>query len=300
MRLLLIILVAVCSCANIQSQESSLFEDISYFGDVMVNAYQDKHRVRAKASFEPLMDEYITSEAYLQDNFACLEGCTRVVTSEDDLVTIVSWQIRENEEKHSYGAYIIKEGVATKLQESLSIDHDDQFDILDKDNWYGALYYNIKDYVDSKGNKSYFIFGYNGFNKFDSFKVLDVLHFEENDLMLGKEMFIKNPTGDRKDIMARIKLKYSSDSQVSINYNPGLKTIVYDHLIARMGQLEGQGPTMVPDGSYEGFVIENDEIVYKEKLFDHVYETAPVSNENMKKSKSDLNIVGGKKRKTKR
>ncbi len=281
-------------------QSKELVDDLSFYGDVMVNAFQDKHRVRAKATFEPLIDEYIQTEAYLNDDFASLEGCTRVVKSEDGLVTIVSWQIRESEEKHSYGAYVIKNGVATKLVESLSIDRDDQFDILDKDNWYGALYYNIKDYTDNKGNTSYFIFGYNGFDKFDSFKVLDVLHFEGDQLTLGKSMFIKNPEGERKDIMARIKLKYSSDSQVSINYNPGMNTIVYDHLIARMGQLEGQGPTMVPDGSYEGFIIENDQIIYKAKLFDHVYETAPLTEENRKKEKSDKNIVGGKKRKTKR
>ena len=48
--------------------------------------------------------------------------------------------------------------------------------------------------------------------------------------------------------------------------------IVHDHLEYIMGLQAGQGPTFIPDGTYEGYYYKNSKWMYKEKMFDHMYE----------------------------
>lgn len=291
----LIMLVLLSSCFTLKAQEETLLEDLAFYGDVMVNVSQAKHREMAKEQFEIKLKTYVGSESYDEDNFEVFDGCARVESSQDSLLTILSWQVILNDEHH-YGAYLFyKDFEPILLVDQGTIDRNNEFDILDKDNWYGALYYNIKDYIDDKGQTKYFIFGFNGLDKYDSYKLMDVLYFDEGEPVFGAPIFIKNPDSDRPEELARIKLKYSSEVKVSINYNENAKMVMYDHLISRMGQMEGQGVTSVPDGSYEGFLVENGQLVYKEKLFDHVYEKAPVSKENQEKSKR--NIFGDQKKK---
>ncbi len=277
------------------AQSNASTEDLSFYGDIMVNAAEGKHRERAAKMYYPLLEEYVSTKGYLLDNFAALDGNARVEYSEDSLLTIITWQLKSELESFNYGGYIIKEGLdPIPLVQNMDIDREDQYDIMSPSNWYGALYYNIKDFKTKEGETCYFLFGFNGFNKYDSFKVLDVLSFEGSNVTLGKELFTFPSEGPRPDTRTRLKLKYSSESQVSINYNENLGMIMYDHLISRMGQLEGQGVTSVPDGSYEGFIIDKGTLTYKEKLFDHIYETAPVMEKEEEKTK---NIFGKEERK---
>jgi hypothetical protein len=69
-------------------------------------------------------------------------------------------------------------------------------------------------------------------------------------------------------------LEFSAEASVKLNYDQALGMIVFDHVISMEGQ-HGEGPTYVPDGSYEAFKIMKDKLVYLEKLPVTVLKDAP-------------------------
>lgn len=280
----------------LQAQEKNYtISELSFYADAMTNLYIDNHRIQASNYFDEVLNWYVDKEVYLEDDFQALKGFANDIKSEDGKVRIISWQIKESEDKYKYGAYaIIEDNAPIKLTQTSSISLDQKYSILSLEEWYGAIYYNIKDYTTQEGEKVYFIFGFNGYDKYDSFKVLDVLSIEEgNSISFGKPIFIKDDSKPIPDVYSRILLQYSNEVSASINYNPAQNLIIYDHLISRLGQLEGQGVTMVPDGSYEGFILENGKLIYKEKLYDHVYEKAPIDG----KRENSKDLFGKSKKK---
>ena len=129
--------------------------------------------------------------------------------------------------------------------------------------------------IDIPGESYYLLFGFVQKDQYSKIKTLDILHFESGEAKFGKSIF-KHPRESAKAIVKnRIFLEYSAEAFVTINYNPSLDLIIFDHLIPRMGRIPGQGPTMVSDGSYEGYYLEGDKWIYKEKIYDLILDEAP-------------------------
>ncbi len=127
----------------------------------------------------------------------------------------------------------------------------------------------------SAGKTDYILFGYRQFAKFDKVKVLDVMSIKEDEVKFGKELFVRKIEGERDEIKTRLLLTYSADASVTLNYNANMGMIVYDNLITRMGRIEGQGPTQLPDGSFVGYKQEIDSWVYVDKIFNQTSDEAP-------------------------
>ena len=168
---------------------------------------------------------------------------------------------------------MLKDGKLTKLEEK-EISSDPEYDVLYSDEWIGALYYNILTVND--GTSTYYVlFGFNGYSKYNNLKVADVLTFEGDKPIFGAEIFVQSSENGRANKQTRLMLDYSGDSNVSLNYNPGLDMITHDHLIQRIGRIPGQGPTLLPDGSYVGWKWAGDHFEYVEKIYHQVLDEAP-------------------------
>lgn len=282
-------IVGLLLCSICYGQDQML-DDLSYYGDVMVNAFEAKHRVRAKAKFEPLFDQYITQGKYKTDDWKAVEAYTRIVRNEDDSVVFITYQVNEGQYPWTYGGFVLTNGTVTKLNHESILDEDSEYRSYSSEDWYGALYYNM---MPIKGNPdSYLLFGYQYSDEFDKSKFIDVVTLDEDGMTFGKELFITRVVEGRDDIKQRVLLSYSSDTNVSFNYNESIDMIIFDHLMPRMGQQLGQGQTYVPDGTYEGYQYEKGSFVYVEKIFDHIYEEAPRPNPVFDDSKKNKDIHG--------
>jgi len=297
MRRIFIVIATVLLSIQSDAQDQ-LLDDLSYYGDVMVNAYEAKHRIRAKAEFDVLIDRYVTEGHYKTDDWAALEPYSRQQESEDESLFIITYQVNTGVYPYVYGGYVIHNEQVTKLNHESVLDPDSQYQAYGAEDWYGALYYNL---LPIKGNpNSYLLFGYQYTKEFDKTKLIDVITLDANGITFGKEIFITRADEGRDDVKQRFILEYSSDTNASLNYNESIDMIIFDHLMPRMGQQAGQGNTYVPDGTYEGYQFEKGSFVYVEKIFDHIYEEAPrpepVLN-NQGGSKKD--IMGKEKRTSK-
>ena len=239
--------------------------DLIFYADVMTNADLPENRKRAANNFNQLIEDYLLQNNSQNIDLSFVRQLSNVI-SEDSLVSIYSWQVELDNKNYDYHGYISYNDQAyEKLVANSPFDRSMRYMTHSPVDWYGALYYNIVKFDTGE----YLLFGYNATGEYNNAKVVDVLTFEGDNIVLGKEIF-QDPE-DTLTFNNKIFISYSEDASVNLNYNPGLEKIVHDHLIQRIGRIPGQGPTYLPDGTYEGYYLDNGKWMYKEKLFDHSY-----------------------------
>jgi len=280
------------SAQEATKEDSQLLKDIHFYSDIVANAMDFDNKVRANEQLVALIDEAIDKNVDI--NFEANPWIVEL-SPLDKSFSIVSWPVRTDIDAHKYQGYIFKGDKVIKLNDQAAELMDD-YDYLvgDKDNWFGQLYYAIEEFQ-SKGQTKYVLFGRNSYTQYENIKIADIFYFDENDMpVFGEQLFSKDLTNLR-DAKNRIFLKYSDDAPINLNFNPGWGMIIYDHLVPRMGQIAGQGIIMTGDGSYEGYTLTEGVWIYKEKLFDHIYEEAPRPDpvlrggrEGSKEGKKDL------------
>lgn len=270
-------LVSIYFNTNIISQKSldTLAQDVVYYSDIVANAQLNNSKIKANSYLVNSIELFLNAEGsfdYMFDSDVWLSMKSPV----DNSFKIITWQLRKTEDEVIYFGYIqMKDGTTIMLNDKSEGMDDVAYSMLDNEYWYGALYYNMLEQKDASGSPYYILFGYHEKDKFSNTKLAEVLYFDDGNPVFGKEVFSKEDEGGRADKVNRLILEYSADANVTLNYNPGLGMIVYDHLISRMGNMPGQGPTMLPDGSYCGYQLSEGEWIYVDKLFDQISETAP-------------------------
>ncbi|HFA48811.1 MAG TPA: hypothetical protein ENJ95_07325 [Bacteroidetes bacterium] len=159
--------------------------------------------------------------------------------------------------------------------------------VLRPEKWYGALYYNIREFDTAAGRK-YLLFGFNGLNLFTKRKVVDVLTIENGEARFGAPVFIKeDPQTGQQLALNRIVKEYSAESSFRMNYDETFGLIMFDHLVTSGGNY-GQGPVQVTDGSYEGYKYENGRWYWVEKVFNQTQDEAPRPEPVFNKGKVDI------------
>ena len=138
--------------------------------------------------------------------------------------------------------------------------------IRTRNNWIGAMYYNIIK-TQYKGRNYYTLFGFDNNTAQSSMKWIDVLTFnEKNEPVFGGPFFTYEKDSIPKPPKYRIGLEFKKGARVLVNYVEDLGMILVDHLISETEQPELPW-TFVPDGDQEGFKWENGKWVHIDKVF---------------------------------
>jgi hypothetical protein len=136
--------------------------------------------------------------------------------------------------------------------------------VLDAEAWYGALYYGITA-KKHKGTTYYLLFGWDALDLFSSRKLVEVLTFEDGKPVFGAPVLPEPGASERR--INRFVMEFKREAAVTLNYDPELDLILFDHLVPENPLSEGIRSTYVPDGSYEGFSWDKGQWVYVEKVF---------------------------------
>lgn len=251
--------------------QSTALDELLYIGDVMINASKPEHRVRAHNEFLPKFKSLLEDKEANNMDLSTLEWVSEHSASNGSF-RLFTWQIVAGDDDYRYYGFILKQdGTLYELQDKKSELEDLEYLALSPDEWYGSVYYGMKEYA-VDGKIYYMLTGYNGHTQYDKIKTAEVMYFDDDGTpIIGLDCWRFPQEGIRDKIQNRIILTYSADSNVSLRYNDNLDIMMHDHLIRRMGQFAGQGPTNVSDGSYEGYELTNGEWVYNEKIFHHKY-----------------------------
>jgi len=253
-----------------------LAEEIVFYSDINYNASLISTQERIKEKLDAACVSFLEHPSSY--NYEFRENVwVSIKQPEDGSFKIYTYRVKDDKYENSYVGFLqLKDGTFFRLSDMSAEMEDVEYDALDPDYWYGALYYHISTIQDNQNQPVYLLYGYDEVDEFTNRKVLETLTFTDGKASFGKSIIKYNiQEGQRDDIKSRLILEYSSDAQVSLNYDHSLGMIVYDNLIQRMGQLPGQGPTQYPDGSYRGLKWDEGMLVYVDKLYHQVSDQAP-------------------------
>ncbi len=201
---------------------------------------------------------------------------------QDSTFRIMTWQLYVDVDEYKYFGIIQTKGnkkqdpKVFRLEDYSARMRSPDHITLNKDNWYGALYYNMKEFK-SKGGKKYLLFGFDAYKFFEKRKLLEVLSFDKD----GEPVFgapVIEHTKKRNNVPPetityhRFILQYSSKTSINLNFNDLEDKVLFDHLISMGSGIPDIPYVMIPDGSYEGFELRKGMWVHVEKVFDHMYE----------------------------
>lgn len=165
---------------------------------------------------------------------------------------------------------------------------------LPPSDWFGAVYYNIKQ-VSHDSKDYYMLFGWVGNNKRSDMKVLEVLHFEEEEPVFGAPIIEVVRDGEEAKVKYRFIMEFQDKTVVNMNYNEQEGKIIYDHLEPKDEKSRGSYFDYVPDGTYEGLQFVDGIWKFIPKVYHEVLATAPVP-----KPVLNTNRGGKKKKKSKK
>lgn len=275
---------------RLKAQLNEGMDNIAFLADATMNAMHAAHR---EAASRALYEKFKT--ILEEGDGASLDLDSVVWISQlmppDSSFKLVSWQLVKEKKASEYFNFIIwNDGSYVELKDGGSdVAMDAEYSIFKPKEVLGFYYYKIAPTnLRNDDSKSYFLYGFRNHNEFESMKTIDVLSFVDGTPILGKEIFVSTDEKGSEILKTRLVLQHSSDSYVSFQINPEREMIIFDHLIPRMGMQPGQGPTMLPDGSYEAYLRHKDQWIYNPKVFHQVSEEAPRPNPVLEERSKDI------------
>lgn len=259
-----------------RTQIETIEDTLAILGFTIINDSIPEERFAACRKMITSLVQALKEENSFEYPFDRLKNIS-IQYPQDSSFRIFSWQLYVDQNDYRYyGAVQMNTSELTLfplIDRSYQVEKVEK-EILPPEKWYGAVYYNIKQ-LNGPNGKYYLLFGYDGFEFFRKRKVLEVLSFDhEGKPVFGAPVFEMQVENHTPEVKNRLCLEYSAEASVRLNYDAALGVIVFDHLILMGGQY-GEGPVYVPDGSYEGFRIENGELVHVPKIWDQVQEEPP-------------------------
>jgi hypothetical protein len=237
--------------AECQDSQIGIPDQLETLFDRLIDNYDDIVRIRINDSIRLILNEYTKSDSVFDHRFTNLRYLGQIV-SPDSLIKILTWNlVLENQKGRYYCYFIRKQGSGKNLIYDLSALYDENKVRTDTtyspSDWYGALYYEIKPFVNDK-TVSWVLLGIDYGNPEISRKIIDVLSFKpDGSLALGKKWFMQN-----ENKTYRVVFEYASNAMMSLRFRSD-SSIVFDHLVPFSASHKDDRQFYGPDYSFDAY-----------------------------------------------
>lgn len=243
----------------------------------IVNDSIEENRFGSVRAFIPTLVEALKTPNSFQYPFDQLQTIS-IQYPADSTFRIFTWQLYVDKDTYRYYGAIQMNSPELNLtplrDRSYEVDGDLEQAVLQADQWYGSVYYNLYT-VGSGANAYHLLFGFDGHEFFRKRKVVDVLRFIDGKAVFGAPVFVHNtPNSPVESTKNRLVLEYSATASMRCNYDPALDLLIFDHLMT-IGGNYGEGPVNIPDGTYEAYQLTDGRWQYVEKVFNTWLDEAP-------------------------
>lgn len=183
-----------------------------------------------------------------------------ILNAPDNAFRIFTWNLPLQDGSYLYyGTIQYKSGtikLTPLLDKTFQIANPEQ-DILPAKEWYGAQYYDII----PLSKERYVLLGWKGHHADYSKRVIEVLHVStKGEVTFGGNIF----SDDTK--LARKIFSYTRQATMYLKYNTANKQIEFDHMVPAAPSLKGNYKYYGPDLSYDGYVLDQGKLVFKENI----------------------------------
>ncbi len=289
MKGVLFISIFFISCSTFAQFDFSTREkDLAELLDSMRKCQDPSKRDSLNLDFYRLLLTTAAEPSIFEQKFTQLKTCG-IITSPDNEVVIFNWNIEQVDNSQKYYGFIVRKNLRNKSNDIFELNENPiqmakPEAIIEVNDWYGCLYYQIIPFEKSN-QKKYILLGWDGGSSFSNTKLVDVLSFTGNSAKLGGNVFkIGNQTANR------IFFEHSEQSVMSLRYEAERKRIIFDHLSPETPSLVGIYEYYVPDMSYDALVYEKNKWVLKEDVIAVNKETPDVQKFSYD-SKTDEYVV---------
>ena len=264
-RIIFILLLLVSQLKGQQAESGKLrdYQDsLAGLGEKIMKAAFSPERIEANYKFIQTLVSALQEPGSYAFGFDLVKNM-RVLHAADNSFRIMTWYVdRGNSSYRFYGAIQMNQ---PELKLFGLVDHSSEFarpedTVSSYRAWYGAYYYKLV--PAQTGDKKYHVLlGWKGGDEKVSARVIEALHFENGEPVFGLPVF-HTAEGSKN----RVLFRYSSRTSMMLDYLPGKKTIVFDHLVPAAAEHEGNYEFYGPDLSYDGLKLENGQWTLVEDL----------------------------------
>ncbi len=235
--------------------------NLLFYADVMMNADQAAHREYAHEKFEASFSVMINEPGSFDFR---TEEITYISTvySEDRSFRFISWVLNKEDGKSEYyGFFQRSEEPAIRLAKRRGQLGLSEIGSIAINEWPASIIYR----VDQLNENEYLVYTFRQTDKFTRTKTLEI--FDVNTLTFGAKASF--PAEDGHNVLNRLRLDYSADSNASFDFDKTTRIVSFDNLISMPGRLADQGMTKVADGSFRAYELNTDGTwVYIHKLYE--------------------------------
>ncbi len=246
---------------NLAEKESELSAAL----ELLRAAQNDSEKTARNKEFIELLKPCLEDPSIFDYTFQHL-ATVGFIKSPDSKMMIVNWNIEKDDQSQEYYAFVLERDqnsnkiTVHQLRDNSMLLPARPEETLDKNNWYGCLYFSIIP-IEKSGKTYYTVLGWDGLFSTSNMKIIDVIHFSGNNLKLGAPLFKMGTT-----TMRRVFFEFSEKATMSLKYDENKSRIVFDHLMPETPTLKGFYDYYIPDFSYDAFVFENGKWFLKEDI----------------------------------
>lgn len=225
----------------------------------------NQQKTIANKAFKGYLDSTISMSGAFDYPFDKLSTLGSI-KSPDNLIRLFNWNVEQDDQSQKYYCYILRYDPKKKeYEKSELIDNSIMIpakptDILEGDQWYGALYYKILP-IDKGSKTAYTLLGWDGNTTLSSMKMMDVLYFAGKSPRLGSPVFKNNG-----ETLKRVFFEHSKKTTMYLNYDEQQGRIILDHLSPETPSMKGIYSFYVPDLSYDAYELKNNKWYLKEDV----------------------------------
>jgi hypothetical protein len=257
-RVLILFLLLTCNTAKAQVSDNIN----RYFSRIAESQVTEERLLLNDSIKKELLDFLKESDDIFS---ADISGVTYLgqISSYDSLVKVFTWNIPLSGGDNLYNSIIYNRNSDSLfvLEADRGLQDVKTDEVFDSKSWYGSLYYDIQPLVRAD-DKTYVLLGFDPDNINMNSKVVEILHFNENnEPLFGKEIIM---AGDA--VLGRMIFRYSPLATMILRFNTTRSRIVFDHLSPSSGQYEGVYKYYGPDFSYDALEIKDGKLVLLENV----------------------------------
>ena len=213
-----------------------------------------------------------------------------ILKSPDNSFRIITWFIPLNDGTYRYYGTIQMSTTDGSLKlfplNDATASLSDPNVVTDHKNWFGARYYDMVPLI-VNGKQPYFILlGWKGNTQKTSKKVIEVLSFEKNQPVFGRNIF---ETVKNKELKNRVIFEYSKQNAMTLNWDRTVNMIVFDHLVPYEPKMTGNFEFYASDSSFDAYKISWGKLTLQENVL--LKNAATVNDDFYKSPKKASEVV---------
>lgn len=249
------------------SQLSIAQDSLATYSDSTITVKDDVERTAYNTMFVRKLIQALKTPHSFQFNFDSLAKNITFLKSPDQSFRIITWSLPFADGSYKFYGTI---QMATKdgslklipLNDDTKNTIDDNLIVRQK-NWYGARYYEMIPVTYPTKNPYYILLGWKGNNDKTTKKVIEVLSFDKDQAIFGKNVFeIKKQAASKN----RIVFEYNKQNSMTLTFDKQANMIVFDHLAPYESNKEGNAEYYVSDSSFDGYAISYLRLYFKENV----------------------------------